>query len=93
MFRDLRLRLRSLFRRNTVESELDRELRFHRDQQFASYTRAGLSPQDARRRLGIEFGGLEQTREAHRQARGIDMVEHLMQDVRFGVRSDRKSVV
>jgi predicted permease len=91
MFRDLRLRLRSLFRRNTVESELDRELRFHRDQQFASYTRAGLSPQDARRRLGIEFGGLEQTREAHRQARGIDMVEHLMQDVRFGVRSLLKS--
>jgi len=87
MFRDLRLRLRSLFRRDRVESDLDRELRFHRDQQLESYARAGVSPGDARRRLGIEFGGLEQTKEAHRQARGIDVAEHVIQDVRYGARS------
>jgi hypothetical protein len=45
-----------------VESDLDVELRFHRDQQLQSYARAGLSPDEARRRLGIEFGGLEQTK-------------------------------
>ena len=87
MFRDLQLRLRSLFRRRRVESDLDRELQFHRDQQLESYARAGLPADDARRRLGIEFGGLEQTKEAHRQARGIQILEYLMQDVRYGARS------
>src|SRR6185369_10825416 len=32
-------------------------------------------------------GGLEQTKEEHRQARGVQVVEHLIQDVRYGARS------
>ena len=36
---DLFLRLRSLFRRDAVESELDDELRFHLEQLIDSYVR------------------------------------------------------
>ena len=36
MLSDLVFRLRALFRRNTVEAELDDELRFHFEQQVKS---------------------------------------------------------
>ena len=43
MLSDLILRLRSLFRRDVVEQELDDELRFHLEQQVDVYMRQGLS--------------------------------------------------
>jgi len=91
MFNDVRQRLRALFRRDRVETELEDELQFHREQQLASCLRAGLSPDDARRRVALEFGGLEQMKEECRQARGVTIVEHLVQDVRYGLRSLRKT--
>ncbi len=87
MLSDLFIRLRAIVRRRAVEAELDDELRFHRERQLESYERAGLSPAEARRRLEIEFGGLEQTREACRDARGTSTLEHVFQDVRYGLRS------
>ncbi len=91
MFTDLMHRLRAIFRRRVVETELDDELRFHREQQFDAYVRAGLSRDEARRRLGLEFGGLDQMKEECRQARGVTTVEQFVQDVRYGLRSLRKS--
>jgi putative ABC transport system permease protein len=86
MLNDIFFRLRSLFRRHAVEQELDDELRFHREQQVESYVRAGLSRDDAVRRAQIEFGGLEQIKEAHRDARGIGLVEEFGRDARYAVR-------
>src|SRR5258705_247209 len=91
MWRDLLIRLRALLRRRAVEAELDDELRFHRERQLESYLRAGLSPDQARRRLGLEFGGVDQMKEECRQARGVSLIEHLMQDVRYALRSLRKT--
>ena len=48
MLSDLVFRLRSLFRRNTVEAELDDELRFHFEQQVEKYIRSGLTREEAR---------------------------------------------
>ena len=42
MLHDLLFRLRSLFRRDAVERELDDELRFHMEQQVETYVRTGL---------------------------------------------------
>ena len=42
------LRLRSLFRRNVVEQELDEELQYHIEQQTAENIRQGMTPRDAR---------------------------------------------
>ncbi len=56
MLNDLLLRLRSLFRKETVETELDEELRFHFENQVAKFIDSGLTPEEARRRARLEFG-------------------------------------
>jgi predicted permease len=91
MSSDLLHRLRSLFRRDVVERELDEELRFHLEQQIDAYVRDGLSRADAERRARLEFGGVEQIREEHRDARGVRLVEDMANDVRYAVRQLRRS--
>ena len=88
---DLLHRFRALFRRDHVDRELDDEMRFHLDQQIAAYTRQGLTHEEAVRRATIEFGGLAQIRDEHRDARGVTFVDDLARDVRYGVRQLRRS--
>ena len=88
---DLLLRLRSLFRRKAVESELDDELRFHFDQLVNQHLSAGVPMAEAKRRARIEFGGTEQVREECREARGTQFLETLAQDFRFNLRMLRKA--
>jgi putative ABC transport system permease protein len=86
VFNDLLFRLRSLFRRDTVESEADAELRFHFDQQVEKYIRSGRTREEAMRRARLEFGGHEQLKEEIRDARGVNLIETLFQDIRYGLR-------
>jgi putative ABC transport system permease protein len=86
VFNDLLFRLRSLFRRDTVESEADAELRFHFDQQVEKYIRSGRTREEAMRRARLEFGGHEQLKEEVRDARGVNLIETLFQDIRYGLR-------
>jgi hypothetical protein len=85
------LRLRSMFRRSAVEQELDDELQFHLEQQIESYVRAGLDRDEALRRARLEFGGLEQIKEEHRDARGVGLIEDLVRDVAYAARQLRRS--
>src|SRR5215472_5470093 len=89
MLKDLWLRLRSLFRRNAVETALDEELRFHLERQVEKYMQAGLSRQEAQRRSRLEFGGYEQVKEEYREARGVGFIETLVRDVRYSFRTLR----
>jgi predicted permease len=91
MFDDLVFRLRSLFRRNVVEAELEEELRTHFDREVEKYLRAGLSPAESKRRARLAIGGLEQVKEDCRDARGVSFFETLLQDVRFALRMLRKN--
>jgi putative ABC transport system permease protein len=86
MFTDLFFRLRALFRRKEVESELDDELRFHFEQQVEKSLAAGLSREEATRRARLVFGGAEQVKEECREARGVYFVETLAQDIRYALR-------
>src|ERR1700677_1162436 len=86
MFSDLRVRFHSLFRRTAVIQEIDQELQFHLEQQMEKYLQAGLTREQARRRIRLEFGGLAQIKEDCREARGISVVEHIGQDVRYAMR-------
>jgi len=86
VFSDLFFRLRSLFRRETVESEAEAELRFHFDQQVEKYIKSGLTRDEALRRARLEFGGHEQLKEEIRDARGVNLIETLFQDIRYGLR-------
>ena len=84
-------RFRSLFRKNAVERELDQELRFHLERQIAEHLAAGMSQEEARRAAQLEFGGVEQFKEDCRDARGVNRLESLLADLRYGSRSLRKS--
>src|SRR6266699_2225367 len=86
MLNDLLFRLRSLFRRKNVEAELDDELRFHFEQHVAKSIESGLALQEAQRRAQLNFGGMEQLKEEHRDARGVTFIETLLQDIRYGLR-------
>jgi len=91
MLKDLFFRLRSVFRRETVESEMEEELRFHSEQQIGKYLKTGMSRDEARRRVRMDFGGLEQVKEECRDARGVALVETVAQDLRYGWRTLLKS--
>jgi putative ABC transport system permease protein len=91
MLSDLFIRLRSLYRRNTVEGELDDEIRFHFEQHVEKYVQSGLTREEATRRARLEFGGLDQVKEECRDARGVHLLETLIQDIRYGLRMLRKS--
>ncbi|HXM44491.1 MAG TPA: ABC transporter permease [Bryobacteraceae bacterium] len=91
MLKDLFFRLRSVFRRETVESEMDMELRFHSERQLEKYLKTGMSRDEAQRRVRMDFGGLEQVKEECRDARGVSLLETLAQDLRYGWRMLLKS--
>ena len=86
MLSDVLYRLRSLFLRERVEEELDDELRFHYEQAVAKGLRDGLSGDEAARRARILIGGIDQVKEACRDARGVRLIEILMQDLRYALR-------
>jgi predicted permease len=84
------LKLRSLFRRERVEQELDEELAFHLDYLQREGIARGLSPQEARRQARLALEGTDRTKEECRDMRGITFIEHLAQDLRYGWRGLRR---
>ena len=91
LLRKIALRLRSLFRRNAADSELSTELHFHLERQIASNIASGMPPYEARRAALREFGGVEQLKEECRDMRKTNWLQDLAQDLRYGVRTLRKS--
>ena len=85
------LRLRSLFRWVQADQELDHELRDHLERKTEEYVAKGMALEEARRRARLDLGGIEQTKEKCRDARGVNFFETLLQDIRFGFRMLRKS--
>jgi predicted permease len=84
----LRLRLRSLLARRTVEQELDEELRYHVERQIEEDMAAGMSRAAA---LQSIFG-LEQRKEECRDMRGLNLIDNFRHDVRFAIRQLRRNL-
>lgn len=87
----LPLRLRSLFRREQVERELDDEIRDHIERQVRANVAAGMSPADARAAALREFGGVERRKEEVRETRGVSYIEQCVQDLSSAARGLRRS--
>jgi macrolide transport system ATP-binding/permease protein len=87
----LPLRLKSLFRRARVESELDEELAFHLERKIEEGLAAGLAPDEARRAALRSMGGLEQRKEEIRDARRIHWWTDFADDLRYAARSLRRT--
>src|SRR6266446_1550764 len=91
MLNRLRSWLRAIVRRSRMESEMDTELRFHVEAFAEDLVRSGAPRQEALRRARVEFGGFERAKEECRGARGVNHVEGLLQDLRYGRRTLRKN--
>ncbi|HEU4416910.1 MAG TPA: ABC transporter permease, partial [Candidatus Angelobacter sp.] len=84
--------LRHLFNRPGRNGDLAaEEIRFHLEKEIAQNIGAGMSPEEARRRALIAFGGVEQTRESLRRMNWSHQLETAFHDLRYGVRMLRKS--
>jgi len=50
-----------------------------------------MTQEEAHRRARLDLGGIEQTKEKCRDARRVNWIQDLVQDLRFGLRILRKS--
>jgi predicted permease len=82
----LQRRLHSLFLRDRHESDLSEELRLHLEREIERLQATGLPHDEARRRARQLFGGVEQIKEAARDARGTAAWDALVRDTRHGLR-------
>jgi putative ABC transport system permease protein len=79
--------IRSLFRKQKLDSDLDEELNSYLDLLTEEKVRAGMNPEQARRAARLELGGIEQVKERVRDRRLGASIDRLAQDVRYGIRS------
>jgi predicted permease len=83
--------LRNLFFTRRVDADLDREVRSHLEMLIEEKTRAGMTPAEAQRAARIELGGVEQVKIHVRDSRTGAFLDSLVQDVRFAIRSLRRT--
>jgi putative ABC transport system permease protein len=74
-------------RRRAADERLDLEIRDHIERQVADYVSTGMSEAEARRRVRLEFGGVDQAKEHCRDVRRHQWLSELIRDVRVGFRS------
>ncbi len=91
LLRNITSGLRSLFRKDQVDRELNEELSAYLEMEAAEKMKQGMSRKDALRAVRLERGSLEVTKEEVRSARWESFVETCWQDIRFGLRTLRKS--
>ncbi len=84
-------RLIAWFRKGDLDDDFDQELAAHLEMAVDDYIRQGLSASEARRRALISLGGMDRSRELHRDSRGLPWVDGLTRDVVCAVRFLRRS--
>jgi len=89
----VRLRLRSVFLREQVERELDEEFRFHLEQRIEQEIARGLTPAQARSAALRAMDGILQKKEECRDLRRVNLVDALLQDLRYASRSLRQNPI
>ena len=82
---------RNLLHRGRVERDLDAELHAYVDLLSEEKVRSGMAPVEARRAALIEVGGVEQVKEEVREARAGMLIETVVQDLRYALRSLRST--
>ncbi len=87
----IRLAVRSLFRRPQADRELDEEFQYHLERQIEENLRRGLPPEEARCAAMREMGAIAKSKEECRDARRVNWIQDFVQDLRFGLRTLRKS--
>jgi predicted permease len=82
---------RNLWRHRAVERDLDEEVRAHFELLVDEYRATGMEDAAARRAARLELGGTEQVKDAVRDVRRGIWLEHFWQDLRYALRTFRRS--
>jgi predicted permease len=85
------MRLGGLFNKQRNDRELEEEIESHLRMHIEDNLRSGMTLEEARRQALITLGGIESTKEACRDQRGLPWLEALWQDVRYGARQLHKN--
>ena len=85
------LRLWNVLRPHRADGDLERELLAHLTILQDDFERRGMSTEDARRAARMSLGGIEQTKELHRDARSFAWLNDARQDIVHGLRFLRRS--
>src|SRR6266566_4441474 len=82
---------KSLFPKEALDAQLDTELRLHIEKLMNDYIAGGMSPEEARRRAVLEFGGHEQIKEEVRDVYRIRLLDATIANLKSAFRFIRKS--
>src|SRR5215467_1430333 len=85
------LRFYLLFAESKAEADVAREIAAHLALLEDEYLRQGMFPEDARRAARLAYGGVEQTKQLHRDERSFQGLSQILQDARYTFRQLRKS--
>ena len=80
-------RIFSFFRKPKLDADLEAEIASHIEFAIAENVQRGLTPLEARRQALIRFGGLDQAKDQHREARGFMRLDILLQDLKYTFRT------
>ena len=89
--RKLQKGFRALFHKESLDAQMDDEMRLHVELQTKENIEEGMNPEEARYAALREFGRAESIKETCRDQRGVSWIENLGQDIRFGARQLRKN--
>src|SRR5262249_15858270 len=84
-------RLLSLARRGRFEREMEEEMRFHLDMQIEQNLASGMAMEEARYAARRQFGNQTWLKESSHEMWSLNLIETLIQDLRYGVAMLRKN--
>ena len=87
----IRLAVRSIFRRPQVDRELDEELQYHLERHIEEELNRGLAPDEARCAAMREMGAIAKSKEECRDMRHLNLIDDLLRDVHYAARNLRRS--
>jgi putative ABC transport system permease protein len=80
-------KLANIFRNRRAEREMAREIESHLALLQEEFECHGMAPKEAQFAARRTYGGVEQAKELHREARSFIWIEHLNKDIRYGARN------
>jgi len=85
-FKQFMARSVAMFRTSAADQDFAQELESHVEMLTADNIAAGMSPAEARRAARITLGAASSLAVQHRDARGLPVIEDLLQDLKFALR-------
>lgn len=90
LLRRSRKRLHAFSNKQPLDADFEAEMAAHLEMAIEENIQHGLSEVEARRQALVRFGGMEQAKYKHREARGFMRLDILLQDLKYTFRTLRR---